>query len=210
MADMLSPLTWTTAPDSRSDESAAASAKLGRDAFQWPTPPYAIYPAPLSLTQPVACQIIGINDKRMVGRLTFFVPDEGVAHVQLPPARTTLPLRFDQFRSLTLMNALTPVTPSEADSQFAALSQPEASTYQITLKTGGQLVGPTVGHVETEFGLFLFPPQGESGAVTRMFIPRQAWASFEIGPRIDELLLAQRSVTPQQVRQAVEIGRAHV
>ena len=203
MAEMLSPLTWTT-PDSRGDESADASAKLGREAFQWPTPPYAIYPAPLALTQPVACQIIGINDQRMVGRLTFFVPDEGVAHVQLPPARTTLPLRFDQFRSLTLMNALLPVTPSEADSQFAALSQPEASTYQIVLKTGGQLVGPTVGHVETEFGLFLFPPQGQSGAVTRMFIPRQAWASFELGPRIDEVLLAQRSVTPQQVRKAVD------
>ncbi len=204
MADMLSPLTWTTATDSGGDESADTAAKLGREAFQWPTPPYAIYPAPMSLTQPVACQVIGVNDKRMVGRLTFFVPDEGVAHVQLPPARTTLPLRFDQFRSLTLMNALKPVTPSESDSQFAALSQPEASTYQITLKTGGQLVGPTVGHVETEFGLFLFPPQGESGAVTRMFIPRQAWASFEIGPRIDELLLAQRRVTPQQVRQAVD------
>ncbi len=202
MAEMLTPLTWN-APDSGSDESAEAAGKVGREAFQWPTPPYAIYPAPQSLTQPVACQIIGINDKRMVGRLTFFVPDEGVAHVQLPPARTTLPLRFDQFRCLTLMTALTPVTPSEADSQFAALSQPEASTYQIALKAGGQLVGPTVGHVETEFGLFLFPPQGESGAVTRMFIPRQAWATFEIGPRIDEVLLAQRSVTPQQVRQAV-------
>ncbi len=36
----------------------------------------------------------------MRGRLSFFVPQEGVAHVQVPPARTTMPLRFSQFRSL--------------------------------------------------------------------------------------------------------------
>ena len=202
MAEMLSPLTWTP-PDSRGDETVEAPAKLGREAFHWPTPPYATYPAPLALTQPVACQIVGTNDKRMTGRLTFFVPEEKVAHVQLPPARTTLPLRFDQFRSLTLMTALLPGTPSEADSQFAALSQPEPTPYRLQLHAGGDLAGTTIGHVETEFGLFLFPPQGHAGAVTRMFVPRAALAGFEIGPRIGEVLLAQRSVTPQQVDSAV-------
>ncbi len=207
MAEMLSPLTWTP-PDSRGDETADSPAKLGREAFHWPTPPYATYPAPLALTQPVACQIVGTNDKRMTGRLTFFVPEEKVAHVQLPPARTTLPLRFDQFRSLTLMTALLPATPSEADSQFQALSQPEPTPYRLKLHAGGELSGTTIGQVETEFGLFLFPPQGDAGAVTRMFVPRAALAGVEIGPRIGEVLLAQRSVTPQQVDQAVHTQQA--
>jgi hypothetical protein len=33
------------------------------------------------------CQIVGLNDKQLTGRLTFFVPEKR-AHVQLPPART--------------------------------------------------------------------------------------------------------------------------
>ena len=209
MAEMLSPLTWTPAPDSRSGVDAPEpTERLALEGFAWPTPPYAIYPAPEPLTQPVACQIIGTNDKRMTGRLTFFVPEEKVAHVQLPPARTTLPLRFDQFRSLTLMTAMLPRTPSEADSQFAALSQPEATPFRIALASGGELAGTTMGHVETDFGLFLFPPQGDSGAVTRKFVPRQAIASFELGPRIGDVLVAQHSVTPAQIARAVDAQQA--
>jgi hypothetical protein len=40
--------------------------------------------------------------------MIFFVPSEQVVHVQVPPARTTLPQRFDQFRSLRLTEPLAP------------------------------------------------------------------------------------------------------
>ena len=66
--------------------------KLARPAFCWPTPPYASYPVATPQTDPLPCRIVGLNDKSTDGRLTFFVPEEGVAHVQLPPARTTLAL----------------------------------------------------------------------------------------------------------------------
>ena len=49
------------------------------------------------------------------GRLTFFVPETLVAHVQMPPARTTVALRFDQFRSLTLTTPLQPLPLPLAD-----------------------------------------------------------------------------------------------
>ena len=101
MTDLSAPLEWQ-APES----------KLAREPFAWPTPPFASYPAPAPQTDPLPCEIVGLNDRQMTGRLTFFVPDEAVAHVQIPPARTTLPLRFDQFRTLALTEPLAPRSPA--------------------------------------------------------------------------------------------------
>ena len=95
MADMLSPLEWDVPAGAAAAKPRSAD-KTSRETFRWPTPPYASYPEAAVQTDPLPCQIVGLNDKQMTGRLTFFVPEQAVAHVQLPPARTTLPLRFDQ------------------------------------------------------------------------------------------------------------------
>lgn len=202
MSDMLSPLAWDLPK-----ASPASTDKLGRPEFLWPAPPLASYPAPAPQTDPLPCEITGLNDKTMAGRLTFFVPDEAVAHVQIPPARTTLPLRFEQFRVLTLSAPLAPLHLPMGDPHAALLGQRSQSDYCVRLAGGGELRGRTVGHVETEHGLYLFPPHGEHGAVLRRFVPRAAYAGFEIGPRIGELLVQQNSATPQQVEQAVDLQK---
>jgi type II secretory ATPase GspE/PulE/Tfp pilus assembly ATPase PilB-like protein len=233
MADMLTPLEWDLA---RAPEAAAhlergsfdseptqrmpletttsSTEKLGRDPFCWPTPPYASYPVATPQTDPLPCEIVGLNDKRTSGRLTFFVPDEGVAHVQLPPARTTVPLRFDQFRSLALTTPLRPLALSAGDPHAGLLGHRAHSTYQITLAGGTELEGETVGHVENGFGLFLFVPchevasEADDGSVTRTFVPRAAYTHFEVGTRIGELLVEQNSATPQQIEEAVDAQQA--
>ncbi len=185
--------------------------KLSREAFAWPTPPYASFPAATPQTDPMPCEVIGLNDKRMSGRLTFFVPEDGVAHVQLPPARTTLPLRFDQFQSLWLTTPLVPAAPSRHDPHASLLGHRALSTYQLRLANGNELHGETVGHLETDDGLFLFPPclaaEGDTpasdGSVTRLFMPRLAYSNFEIGSRIGELLVEQHSATVQQIDAAI-------
>ena len=156
-----------------------ADAKTSREAFCWPTPPYASYPIATPQTDPLACEVVGLNDKRTSGRLTFFVPEEKVAHVQLPPARTTLPLRFDQFRTLTLTAPLKPTLESSNDPHARILGHRAHSIYQLTLAGGAELTGSTIGYVENEHGLFLFPPVDEeddaSGHVLRSFIPHGAY-----------------------------------
>jgi type II secretory ATPase GspE/PulE/Tfp pilus assembly ATPase PilB-like protein len=201
---MLSPLEWEMAVQPAPAATSGVADKISREAFRWPTPPYASYPAAVEQTDPLPCEIAGFNDKRTSGRLTFFVPEESVAHVQLPPARTTLPLRFDQFRSITLLTPLEPAAVPSTDPHAGILAQRCLTSYRVALAGGGELCGETVGHVESEFGLFLFPPHAEHGSVKRMFIPRCAYAGFDLGPRIGELLIEQRSVTPQQVEQAVD------
>ena len=196
--------------------SAPTADKLGRDAFAWPTPPYSSYPAVGPQTDPLPCEFVGLNDKSVSARLTFFVPEEGVAYVQMPTARTTLPLRFDQFKSLRLTTPLTPTEPSSHDPHADLLGHRALSIYQITLVGGAEVHGETVGHLETDLGLFLFPPcpaadgdsPAEDGSVTRLFMPRAAYQHFEIGSRIGELLVEQHSATARHIEQAVEDQQA--
>jgi type II secretory ATPase GspE/PulE/Tfp pilus assembly ATPase PilB-like protein len=207
MADMLTPLEWNLAPEAPAPSPRAELAdKASREAFCWPMPPYACYPAATPQTDPLPCEIVGLNNTRTKGRLTFFVPEEQVAHVQVPPARTTLPLRFDQFRAIVLTTPINPTAPRADDPHAGLLAHRADSSFRVSLTAGGEITGQTVGHVETGAGLFLFPPEAaETGSVTRQFIPRSAYANFEVGPRIGELLVEQHSATEQQIAQAVDV-----
>jgi type II secretory ATPase GspE/PulE/Tfp pilus assembly ATPase PilB-like protein len=185
--------------------------KITLAAFVWPTPPYAAYPAGEPQIDPLPCTIVSHGDRLTPARLTFFVPDDGIVHVQVPPARTTMPLRFEQFRAIDLQTPLLPVEPSRRDPHAALLGQRTRSLYELVLTDGSEHTGETVGHVENAAGLYLFPPcldargdPRDDGSVTRRFIPRCAYKRFEIGSRIGELLVEQNSATPQQVAAAVD------
>ncbi len=214
---MLTPLEWDaaeTTPGLRTAVhpfSAGAAEKISRAAFSWPTPPFASYPLGVPQTDPLPCEIIGHNGSRSRGRLTFFVAEDGLAHVQLPPARTTLPLRFEQFRALNLTTPLRPASLSLGDPHASLLGHRARSVYRLALADGSDMTGETVGHVENESGLFLFPPctdpatgePHEDGSVTLRFVPRCAYGQLDIGSPIGEMLVEQHSATPKEIAQAV-------
>ena len=214
MADLSTPFSWdipAPAPQRpvRAAPADAAPPPPGKDkgssaSFLWPTPPYASYPAPSEQTETVPCQITsGAQNTVVSARLTFFVADTAVAHVQMPPARTTVPLRFDQFTVLTLTTPLRPLPLPLSDPHADLLRQRDASPYQVKVTRGMHLAGETVGHVETDLGLFLFPPCDEDGSVQRMFVPKGAYAGFDIGPALGELLVDEQHATFDQVTEAM-------
>ncbi|WP_019559981.1 MULTISPECIES: ATPase, T2SS/T4P/T4SS family [Caldimonas] len=177
--------------------------KFRRPAYRWPTPAYAAYPSAQEQLQPIDCIIEGLNLKQIHGRLIFFVPEEQVLHVQVPPARTTMALRFHQFRALHLKQPVE-AHPSAALTQMEGLLDTRPQTpYVVRMKDGPDLQGVTIGHVETDFGLFLFPPIDDQGTVQRLFIPRHAYSRVELGPRIGEVLVQQRAATTQDIELAV-------
>lgn len=210
-------LSWSVDPDAPGElpplslegESATSMAVEdddAGDAFRWPTPPFATYPAPTPQREHEACEFEGLNGKLMKGRLVFFEPEENLAQVQVPPARTTMPLRFSQFRTLLLTRPCKPTVHSDdADPHAPMLEQRPISDFVVHLKAGGEMEGTTIGHVEKDFGLFLFPPMDGQGSVSRLFVPREAYSSFEVGPRIGEVLVSSQAITPAQVEQAVEV-----
>jgi type II secretory ATPase GspE/PulE/Tfp pilus assembly ATPase PilB-like protein len=184
----------------------AAGSDRGRHAgFVWPTPPFAAYPGGREQTQPEPCVIEGLNGKRIEGRLILFVADEEVANVQVPPARTTLPLQFAQFRTLTLTEPLEAGRAAAGDPHAAVLDHHPRSRYRLQLPTGEACDGETIGHVELPIGWFLFPPQGDDGRVTRLFVPRASQAKVEIGPLIGEVLVEQHAATAEQIGEAAQV-----
>jgi type II secretory ATPase GspE/PulE/Tfp pilus assembly ATPase PilB-like protein len=182
-------------------ERAAADA-----AFAWPTPPYAVYPNPEPMPEHSPCEVLGLNGKAMNARLVSFDPVQGVAQVQVPPSRTTMPLRLSQFRSLTLTAPLRPGLSAATGAPGALMDFHPSTTYTVHLTGGGELQGKTVGHVETPQGVFFFPPvdeRGDKGAVLRLFCPRSAYDSFEFGPLLGEQLVADHTATPTQIAAAL-------
>ena len=219
MSEMLTPLEWdmplsapaaavpVASPSEFVSRSPEVADRFGRQAFLWPMPPYASYPTPAPLTEPLECHIVGRNDKRGNGRLTVFVPEQGVAHVQLPPKQMSLPLRFEQVRSITLTTPIKPTLATLGDPHAELLAHRTRATYLLSLPGGVEMTGETIGHVENECGLFLFPPADDGtddGSVTRMFLPRGAYLSCRVGSRIGELLVEQCCATPAQIERAVD------
>jgi hypothetical protein len=202
MSEMLTALQWV--PPEGEVTLRTAPEKARHQPFRWPTPPFANYPDATEQSRPEPCEILGLNESRKTGRLIFFVPDESVVHVQVPPARTTVALRFQQFKALTLLTPLSPVTTESGDPAASILGRPEPSNFRITLHGGGEMSGVTIGHFELKHGLFLFPPADEHGAVRRMFLPQDAYTSCEIGSRIGELLVEQQAATPEQIEEAAQ------
>ena len=223
LSDLLTPLHWSLPDREALPEFARSGTRRGpvQDAddadgkprnavFAWPAPPFAAYPQVVEQQPGEACEILGLNDKRMQGRLIFFVPDEGLVQVQVPPARTTMSLRFNQFKSLRVLPPLGPGprppgtdAPSD-DPRALVLDHRPRHAYRVSLTAGGELTGQTIGHVETGHGLFLFPPIDEEGSVERLFVPREAYAGVQLGERIGDVLVAHRSATPQQIAAAVQ------
>ena len=213
MADLHAPLKWDMPPRAPGEPAAAvvsthvpetAKDKGKNDVFLWPTPPFASYPKPTEQTETLPCQLVtGPDNKVTAGRLTFFVPDTAVAHLQIPPARTTVPMPFEQFVALIVTTPLHPLPPSLNDPHKKLLEQRVRSTWKIKKTMGGSLKGETVGHVENDIGLFLFPPCDDDGAVRRMFIPKSAYLAVEVGPKIGEVLVEQSQATEAQITAAM-------
>jgi type II secretory ATPase GspE/PulE/Tfp pilus assembly ATPase PilB-like protein len=187
------------------DGSAGGDTQLGDvdDAFAWPTPMLACYPAPTRALMPEVCEIEGLNGKTIAGRLMHFEPGAGIVKLRLSTARTTITLRFDQFRRLRLLTPLAPLAMAAQLPQAEALARRPSLPFHIQLTEGTSVDGLTIGHLEGDQGLFVFEPIDLTGGVRRSFFPRSAYTSVSIGQRIGESLVETSGVTPEQVGEAL-------
>jgi type II secretory ATPase GspE/PulE/Tfp pilus assembly ATPase PilB-like protein len=175
----------------------------------WPVPPFAAYAPARALDGAHECGFEGLNGKVTPGRLAGIDWSGGVAHVQVPPARGGLPLRFAQFRRLTLIKPLAPLASAPGDPAADLVAHRPAVDLTVRYKGGEAFNGRTVGHVEQAAGLFFFTPiDDDSGRVLRHFVPKAMIESFEIGARLGEVLIEQKAATEQQVAKALDEQQA--
>ncbi len=185
-------------------EAGARATVPGAAAFTWPTPPFAAYPPAMQPLAAEPCEVEGPNGKVTPGRLMTMDLAAGVAQVQVPPARGNLPLRFSQFRRLTLVEPLAPAPRTARDPHADIVDHRPQLSLTVHFTGGARFEGRTVGHVEHQAGLFFFTPLDDTGRVQRHFVPRAAYDRFEVGPRIGEVLVAQQAATRQQVQAALD------
>ncbi len=168
--------------------------------FAWPTPPCAAFGAPAEQSDPEPAEIEGPNGKVWRCRLIGFDADEGKITIQMPAARGPLTLRHSQFKRLSLLRPLLPLPPAAGRNALPSLP---ATSGTLRHRDGSVTRITTVGHVDQPAGLFTFAPMSDAGAVARSFHPRAALAEVSLGQRIGELLVEQRSASPEQVEAAV-------
>jgi Type II secretion system (T2SS), protein E, N-terminal domain/Type II/IV secretion system protein len=170
--------------------------------WRWPTPPYAGYPAAESPLD-AACEIEGLTSAAIAATLLAVDFGAGLIRVRVHATRSEMSLRLAQLRRITLTVPIAAQQPAAGDPHARMLAPPAAVEYRLRLAQGGALSGKSVGHVATEHGVFLFPPQDDGARVLRVFVPKSSYADLEIGPRIGEVLVEQLAVTAEQVQQAV-------
>ena len=185
----------STAPPSGFDDSAP---------FRWPSPPYASYGngTPLS-RDPMECEVEGSNGQTRYCLLLALDAVARVAHIQVPPSRATMPLRFDIFRRLTLDEPLAPISLTETqppDSTFEApINHRPRLPYRLRYADGSVREGVTMGHVSDTAGVFLFEPIDEHDRVRRSFIPREAVRELQVGETIGRVPVEQQALSAEEV-----------
>jgi type II secretory ATPase GspE/PulE/Tfp pilus assembly ATPase PilB-like protein len=178
-------------------------------ALQWPSASQddptqrlqgSLWPEVASATD---CEIEGLNGHAMVGRLVAFDPERGVLQLRLAAARSPIALRFEHFRRLTLTQPV-PLLPGPADAAPAdVLLQRPPVPFRVDFKDHRRWEGLTHGHRDEACGLFLFEPLDTPGQVRRVFVPRAAFTQAEVGLRIGEALVAEKVLTPEQLKEAL-------
>lgn len=145
-------------------------------AHDWPVPGVPGYPA-IAAALPPACQIEGVNGRLLSGRLLGIDAAAGTVTVRAHGSRSSLPLRFDQFRRLVLPEPLRRTVPAGA---APAEALPSVS-FTVRWKGAAPWSGRTLAPVLQPWGLFLFEPVDEAGSLRRSFVPRHAYEDAEIG-----------------------------
>jgi type II secretory ATPase GspE/PulE/Tfp pilus assembly ATPase PilB-like protein len=166
------------------------------DGFAWPTPDQPGYGS--TAPAPDLIEIEGLNGQALSGRLTLFDPAGGLLMLRTASSRSSIPLRFDQFRRLRV------VAPLEAVAAPTGTLPPAAAVpVMLKFRNGKAWQGQTVGHRQESWGLFLFEPLDQPGHVRQVFIPTSAFETVALGQRLGETLVAESLVTSEQVDAAL-------
>lgn len=115
----------------------------------------------------------------------------------------TLP--FSRFRRLTLTVPLqrAPTLSGAPMERVPAAAQERDYRLQPTGRVQ-PLTGRTAGYVETVHGLYLFTPVDEEASLQRVFVPREAYSSYELGASAEEVAATRWLSTPEALLEAIK------
>lgn len=173
--------------------------------FKWPNPPYfkVVPDADKPLLE--SCIIDLLDKNTLTGKLIRFSPEE--ARVLLEPfnSKEQLIVPFDEIKNLQLLSPTSIVSEQNfLESRAQEVFPPsEKQAYKIDLIDDTSLTGDTLGYVNNEAGVYIFPVIKE-GVIEKHFIPRQAIRDYQIGLQIGDILVEENHVTSDEIESALD------
>lgn len=173
--------------------------------FNWPYPPYF---NSFAVTGPTANEesIVELSSgKALAGKLIRFAADEGRILFQVMGRQNQQIISFAEIKNLQLLSPINLVPAQDfletrAHEQF---STPEKQAYEITFNDGAILTGDTLGFIDDEIGVYLFPVVADK-RVERLFIPHTAIKAHQIGLAIGEYLIEEKVATADEIAFALK------
>ena len=166
---------------------------------RWPLPPFGWDHEAIDDVSIQPCRLQLRTGLAVDGELVAFEAAAGRVQFRHPQSQKIVPVAFDLLRSVTLTRALVPMA------HAGSVPTPEHECdFHLELVDGSSLDGTTVGRVESEFGVFLFPPVDVDASVIRVFVPRSALKRVEFGATTLEKAASRWIRDPRELIAAIE------
>ncbi|MED5619292.1 hypothetical protein [Ideonella sp. BN130291] len=180
--------------------------EIGHEPWEWPLPGFiSLHVVVPRCDSEQPCLIETLAGTTTEGQIVRIDPGQRTVRFRMSADGPPLALPFDRFRRLTLTTPLTAVPRPIGVPVWRVPAAEEERAYRLTTPAGGPpLAGITLGHVETEHGLFLFTPVNEDRSVQRAFVPRSAYTQAEFGPTAVDTAAERWIASPSELVAALE------
>lgn len=173
--------------------------------FAWPAPPYFSFVADSNNAGPESCVIYHTDGSKLAGTLSVFAPEQSIVIIQPKDSASTTTINLAQVRSIQLLHPHelqleTSFLESRAQEKLPEI---ERQTYTVEYKDNELVIGYTMGYVNTDYGLYVYPIT-KNDKIVPCFICRHAIKSYKIGLLIGEKLLEDKVVSEGDIDNALE------
>lgn len=178
---------------------------MNKPAFAWPAPPYFTFEESSQPTHAESCLIYYNNGDKVVGKLIEFSLGESVVVIQAKDSGQSEPINLQQIKSIQLLQP----QQLKRDHGFLEvrsgelLPALEKQTYSVEFIDNELIVGYTIGHINTDDGLYIYPVT-KNEKVAPCFIPRHSIKSYKVGQLIGEILLEEKLVNNEEIAVALK------
>lgn len=174
------------------------------DTWHWPMPPFDWRHQAAVGDSAHRCRIETRNGAAVEGDLLSIDPPARTLSFRTAAGGAAVQLPFARFSRLTLLEPLVPAARRAGVPIERVPAAAQERSYCLHLaQTGARLEGRTLGYVETEEALYLFPPADGDRSVLRVLVPRSAYARAEFGASAEETAAKEWVTTPEALLRAL-------
>lgn len=177
------------------------------DDWRWPPPPFKWAHEPPLAEGAQPCVIETRNGSTIAGQLLNVDPIAALVRFRGDGSSAALELPFTRFARLTLTDPLKPVGTRQGALPEHAPVAAEERSYRLHRDLGAPIEGRSLGRLQSDEMLLLWPPVDGGRSVQRMLVPRSAYLRAEFGSTAEELAAQRWIATPEQLLRALSERR---